>query len=108
MKFGSDFYFLFWYFVDPWEHLLGMGIGAVATNQMVKWEAKSNEDLDKLLEKARLANERRYFGMFHFKNFFVECLNFFSTLYLYFVFVFNFFLKVCNYLREMQDLKLTI
>ncbi|XP_016502549.1 uncharacterized protein LOC107820729 [Nicotiana tabacum] len=49
------------YMRHPWEHLLGMGIGAVATNQMVKWEAKSNEDLDKLLEKARLANERRYF-----------------------------------------------
>lgn len=47
-----------------------MGIGAVAANQMVKWEAKSNEDLDKLLEKARLANERRYFGTFHFKKFF--------------------------------------
>ncbi|XP_009627501.1 uncharacterized protein LOC107794490 [Nicotiana tabacum] len=49
------------YMRHPWEHLLGMGIGAVAANQMVKWEAKSNEDLDKLLEKARLANERRYF-----------------------------------------------
>lgn len=36
----------------------------VAANQMVKWEAKSNEDLDKLLEKSRLANERRYFGKF--------------------------------------------
>ncbi|KAK4364206.1 hypothetical protein RND71_015564 [Anisodus tanguticus] len=49
------------YMRHPWEHLLGMGIGVVSANQMVKWEAKSNEDLDKLLEKARLANERRYF-----------------------------------------------
>ncbi|XP_055807845.1 uncharacterized protein LOC129876424 [Solanum dulcamara] len=49
------------YMRHPWEHFLGMGIGVVAANQMVKWEAKSNEDLDKLLEKSRLANERRYF-----------------------------------------------
>uniref|UniRef100_A0A0V0H6J0 Putative excitatory amino acid transporter 1-like n=1 Tax=Solanum chacoense TaxID=4108 RepID=A0A0V0H6J0_SOLCH len=49
------------YMRHPWEHLLGMGLGVVAANQMVKWEARSNEDLDKLLEKSRLANERRYF-----------------------------------------------
>ncbi|KAH0778133.1 hypothetical protein KY290_004560 [Solanum tuberosum] len=51
------------YMRHPWEHLLGMGLGVVAANQMVKWEAKSNEDLDKLLEKSRLANERRYFAI---------------------------------------------
>lgn len=39
----------------------------VAANQMVKWEAKSNEDLDKLLEKSRQANERRYFGKFSYQ-----------------------------------------
>ncbi|CAI9772763.1 unnamed protein product [Fraxinus pennsylvanica] len=48
-------------FADPWEHLLGMGLGAVFANQMVKWDAKSQEDLDKLLLKAKQANERRYF-----------------------------------------------
>lgn len=48
--------------VDPWEHLLGMGLGAIFTNQLVKWDAKLQEDLDKMLEKANAANERRYFG----------------------------------------------
>ena len=47
---------------DPWEHLLGMGLGVVLANQMVKWDAKAQEDLDKLLAKAKEANERRYFG----------------------------------------------
>ncbi|KAM3204443.1 hypothetical protein CQW23_23518 [Capsicum baccatum] len=45
----------------PWEHLLGIGIGVVAVNQFVKWEVKCNEDLNKLLEKSKHANERRYF-----------------------------------------------
>nr|GMD97569.1 NADH:ubiquinone reductase (H(+)-translocating) [Ipomoea batatas] len=49
------------YMRHPWEHVLGMGIGAVAANQMVKWEVKAQEDLDKLLLKAKEANERRYF-----------------------------------------------
>lgn len=39
-----------------------MGIGSVAVNQLVKWEVKLDEDLDKMLEKAKAANERRYFG----------------------------------------------
>ncbi|XP_073272170.1 uncharacterized protein [Primulina huaijiensis] len=49
------------YMRQPWEHVLGMGIGAVLANQMVKWDAKSQEDLDKLLLKAKEANQRRYF-----------------------------------------------
>lgn len=49
------------YMRHPWEHLLGMGLGAVFANQMVKWDAKAQEDLDKLLAKAKEANERRYF-----------------------------------------------
>ncbi|CDP04100.1 unnamed protein product [Coffea canephora] len=49
------------YMRHPWEHLLGMGLGAVLANQMVKWDAKAQEDLDKLLAKAKEANERRYF-----------------------------------------------
>lgn len=48
--------------LDPWEHVLGMGLGAVFVNQLVKWDAKLQEDLDKMLEKAKAANERRYFG----------------------------------------------
>ncbi|XP_071922259.1 uncharacterized protein [Coffea arabica] len=49
------------YMRHPWEHLLGMGLGVVLANQMVKWDAKAQEDLDKLLAKAKEANERRYF-----------------------------------------------
>lgn len=47
---------------DPWEHVVGMGLGAVFVNQLVKWDAQLQEDLDKMLEKAKAANERRYFG----------------------------------------------
>ncbi|XP_020553943.1 uncharacterized protein LOC105175919 isoform X1 [Sesamum indicum] len=49
------------YMRHPWEHVLGMGLGAVFANQMVKWDAKAQEDLDKLLIKAKQANESRYF-----------------------------------------------
>ena len=59
------FYFIlqiFFLISDPWEHVLAIGIGAVFGNQLVKWEAKVEEDLDKLLEKAKAANERRYIG----------------------------------------------
>lgn len=51
---------------DPWEHVLGMGLGVVAINQLVKWEVKLDQDLDKLLEKSKAANERRYFGISFF------------------------------------------
>ncbi|KAI3784520.1 hypothetical protein L1987_43619 [Smallanthus sonchifolius] len=49
------------YMRHPWEHVLGMGLGAVFANQLVKWDAKLQEDLDKMLDKAKAANERRYF-----------------------------------------------
>lgn len=49
-------------FIDPWEHVLGMGLGAVFVNQLVKWDVQLQQDLDKMLEKAKAANERRYFG----------------------------------------------
>ena len=39
-----------------------MGIGAVFVNQLVKFDEKLKEDLDKMLERAREANERRYIG----------------------------------------------
>ncbi|KAH9747077.1 Excitatory amino acid transporter [Citrus sinensis] len=51
------------YMRHPWEHLLGMGLGAVFVNQLVKWDAQLQQDLDKMLEKAKAANERRYFGL---------------------------------------------
>jgi hypothetical protein len=37
-----------------------MGIGVVFVNQLVKFDEKLKEDLDKMLERAREANERRY------------------------------------------------
>ncbi|KAI3798404.1 hypothetical protein L1987_33679 [Smallanthus sonchifolius] len=51
------------YMRHPWEHVIGMGLGAVFANQLVKWDAKLQEDLDKMLDKAKAANERRYFGL---------------------------------------------
>ncbi|KAG6639539.1 uncharacterized protein LOC122278050 isoform X1 [Carya illinoinensis] len=50
------------YMRHPWEHVVGMGLGAVFVNQLVKWDAQLQEDLDKMLAKAKAANERRYFG----------------------------------------------
>ncbi|KAL5581121.1 hypothetical protein UlMin_013563 [Ulmus minor] len=49
------------YMCHPWEHALGMGLGVVFVNQLVKWDAQLQEDLDKMLEKAKAANEHRYF-----------------------------------------------
>ncbi|GMH20829.1 hypothetical protein Nepgr_022671 [Nepenthes gracilis] len=48
------------YMRHPWEHELGMGLGMVFVNQLVKWDAKLKDDLDKMLDKAKAANERRY------------------------------------------------
>ena len=39
-----------------------MGLGAVFVNQLVKFDEKLKEDLDKMLERAKLANEQRYIG----------------------------------------------
>ena len=56
--------------IDPWEHVVGMGVGVVFVNQLVKWDAQLKEDLDKMLDKAKAANERRYFGIsFLFTNY---------------------------------------
>ncbi|XP_062096876.1 uncharacterized protein LOC133802554 [Humulus lupulus] len=49
------------YMRHPWEHVLGMGIGVVFVNKLVKWDAQLQVDLDKMLEKAKAANESRYF-----------------------------------------------
>ncbi|URE29515.1 hypothetical protein MUK42_04041 [Musa troglodytarum] len=49
------------YMRHPWEHVLGMGLGAIFVNQLVKYDEKLKEDLDKMLDKAKAANERRYF-----------------------------------------------
>ncbi|KAH6764786.1 excitatory amino acid transporter [Perilla frutescens var. hirtella] len=51
------------YMRHPWEHVLGMGLGALFVNQLIKFDAKAQDDLDKLLIKAKQANERRYFGI---------------------------------------------
>jgi hypothetical protein len=39
-----------------------MGLGVVFVNQLVKFDEKIKVDLDKMLERAREANERRYIG----------------------------------------------
>ncbi|CAM8924508.1 unnamed protein product [Rhodiola kirilowii] len=51
------------YMRHPWEHAVGMGLGVVFVTQLVKWDEQLKVDLDKMLEKAKAANERRYFGM---------------------------------------------
>ncbi|KAH0901705.1 hypothetical protein HID58_041208 [Brassica napus] len=43
------------------QHVVGIGLGAVFANQLVKWDVKLKEDLEVMLNKARAANERRYF-----------------------------------------------
>jgi hypothetical protein len=40
-----------------------MGLGVVFVNQLVKWDEKLKQDLDKMLERAKQANEQRYFGL---------------------------------------------
>ncbi|KAG6512076.1 uncharacterized protein LOC121976349 [Zingiber officinale] len=49
------------YMRHPWEHALGIGLGVVFATQFVKWEARMEEDLAKTIERAKTANERRYF-----------------------------------------------
>ncbi|PWA35320.1 notchless protein [Artemisia annua] len=39
-----------------------MGLGVVFANQLVKWDAKLQVDVDEMLEKAKAANEPRYFA----------------------------------------------
>lgn len=58
-------FFIFSFFLpaDPWEHVIGMGLGSFFVNQLVQWDAKLAQDLDKMLEKAKAANERRYIGL---------------------------------------------
>jgi hypothetical protein len=67
--------------VDPWEHVIGMGLGVVFVNQLLKWEAQVEQDLDKMLAKAKAANERRYIGSFLFAFRFLIC----SIVMLYYV-----------------------
>lgn len=59
---------------DPWEHVLGMGLGVVFAHQWVKFDIKSKEELDKILIKAKEANERRYFGKTPLSN--PRCISF--------------------------------
>ncbi|KAF8700848.1 hypothetical protein HU200_034213 [Digitaria exilis] len=66
------------YMRHPWEHVLGMGLGVVFVNQLVKFDEKVKEDLDKMLERARVANEQRYIGTFLTRSD-ILCLQFFSS-----------------------------
>ncbi|KAF1876399.1 hypothetical protein Lal_00029747 [Lupinus albus] len=44
----------------PWEHVVGMGLGAIFANQYMKWGEQVDKDLEKMLQKAKAANENRY------------------------------------------------
>eukprot|EP00249_Psilotum_nudum_P029427 c401_g1_i1 orf=37-396(+) len=46
----------------PWEHVLLMGLGAVAANGLVSWEERVQADLEKSVEEQRQANKRRFLG----------------------------------------------
>ncbi|KAE9610585.1 hypothetical protein Lal_00029776 [Lupinus albus] len=48
------------YMRHPWEHVVGIGLGVVFVNQLLKWEVQVEKDLDNMLLKAKAANERRY------------------------------------------------
>jgi hypothetical protein len=51
-----------------------MGLGVVFVNQLLKWEAQVEQDLDKMLAKAKAANERRYIGSFLFYPIILFCI----------------------------------
>ncbi|XP_019462939.1 PREDICTED: uncharacterized protein LOC109361862 [Lupinus angustifolius] len=46
----------------PWEHVVGMGLGAIFANQYMKWSEQVEKDLEIMLQKAKTANENRYIG----------------------------------------------
>ncbi|XP_038877498.1 uncharacterized protein LOC120069769 isoform X3 [Benincasa hispida] len=45
----------------PWGHLVGMGLGAVFFNELVKRDARHYEALDKMFETVEAATERGYY-----------------------------------------------
>jgi hypothetical protein len=47
-KFFRNLVFLM-LFLDPWEHLLFMGIGAFSANKLIEWEQKQSAELDAML-----------------------------------------------------------
>lgn len=48
--------------IDPWEHLLAIGLGAGFGNAVASWEVRLQEDLDKKLQEVQSANNKRYIG----------------------------------------------
>ncbi|KAF5733586.1 hypothetical protein HS088_TW16G00026 [Tripterygium wilfordii] len=52
------------YMRHPWEHLIAMGCGSIFLNELTKFDKQIVEDTEKLVQKSRAANERRYFGSF--------------------------------------------
>ncbi|XP_038679096.1 uncharacterized protein LOC119980466 [Tripterygium wilfordii] len=49
------------YMRHPWEHLIAMGCGSIFLNELTKFDKQIVEDTEKLVQKSRAANERRYF-----------------------------------------------
>eukprot|EP00897_Mesotaenium_endlicherianum_P002990 jgi/Mesen1/2719/ME000168S01793 len=45
----------------PWEHVLGMGIGAYLANGLVEWEESAAQKLEAQIESTKAANMRRKF-----------------------------------------------
>lgn len=77
-----------------------MGLGVVFANQLVKWDAKLQVDLDNMLEKAKAANERRYFGINSNPNPF----NFDLFLYWFYKYVLLLIRQVNYYIIEISNL----
>ncbi|KAI3973665.1 hypothetical protein MKW92_020452 [Papaver armeniacum] len=45
----------------PYMRRIFVWVLELYSNQLVKWDAQLQVDLDKMLDKAKAANERRYF-----------------------------------------------
>ncbi len=56
-------------FLDPWEHVLAVGLGAAFGNAMAKWEVHLQEELDKRLQEVQSANKKRFIGAVFFSLF---------------------------------------
>lgn len=78
---------------------MGMGLGAVFANQLVKWDVKLKEDLDVMLAKARAANERRYFGIILFSFLLLSALFCFDSCESL-CFIFFFFLRIYLFVKS--------
>jgi len=47
---------------NPWEHVIGIGVGVWAANGIVQFEERMAIDVEKTLEDAKAAQKRRFIG----------------------------------------------